>query len=100
MAIGLAFAALRSMNIMILARFAPTAETAMYGAALNFIDLLFLLPLIAQRAFLPVFSRTTGWQRGIVHWHERHLCIHRSATSRGDRPLCTRRKRCRPVSER
>jgi len=60
MAIGLAFAALRSINVMILSRFAPTAETAMYGAALNFIDLLFMLPLLAQRAFLPVFSRTMG----------------------------------------
>jgi len=63
MAIGLAFAALRSMNIMILVRFAPTAETAMYGAALNFIDLLFMLPLLAQRAFLPVFSRSSGGEK-------------------------------------
>jgi len=60
MAVGLAFATLRSVNIMMLVRFAPTAEAAMYGAALNFIDLLFMLPLLAQRAFLPVFSRPTS----------------------------------------
>ncbi len=60
MAVGLAFTTLRSVNVMLLVRFAPTAEAAMYGAALNFIDLLFMMPLLAQRAFLPVFSRTNS----------------------------------------
>lgn len=58
MAVGFAYATLRSMSVMMLTRFAPTAEVAMYGAALNFVDLLFMLPMLAQRAFLPVFSRT------------------------------------------
>ena len=58
MAVGFAFAALRSINVIILTRFAPTAEAAMYGAALNFVDVIFMLPQLAQRAFLPVFSRT------------------------------------------
>ncbi|MCH2171073.1 flippase [Myxococcota bacterium] len=60
MAVGLAYAALRGTSVVLLTRLAPSAETAMFGAALNFVDLLFVLPLLAQRAFLPVFSRTDG----------------------------------------
>ena len=37
--------------------FIPTAETALYGVALNFLDVLVYLPLLAQRALLPVFAR-------------------------------------------
>ncbi len=57
MAIGFAYAALRSASVMILTRFSTTEEAAMFGAAINFVDVLFLVPLLAQRAFLPVFSR-------------------------------------------
>jgi O-antigen/teichoic acid export membrane protein len=57
MAIGFAYAALRSASVMILTRFSTPEEASMFGAALNFIDVLFLVPLLAQRAFLPVFSR-------------------------------------------
>lgn len=60
MVIGFAYAALRSASVMILTRFSTTEEAAMFGAAINFIDVLFLVPLLAQRAFLPVFSREGG----------------------------------------
>jgi O-antigen/teichoic acid export membrane protein len=57
MAVGLAYAALRSASVMILTRFSTKEEAAMFGAAINFIDVIFLVPLLAQRAFLPVMSR-------------------------------------------
>lgn len=57
MAIGFAYAALRSASVMILTRFSTAEQASMFGAAINFIDLLFVVPLLAQRAFLPVFSR-------------------------------------------
>jgi O-antigen/teichoic acid export membrane protein len=57
MAVGLAYAALRSASLIILTRFSTRDEAAMFGAAINFIDVIFLVPLLAQRAFLPVMSR-------------------------------------------
>jgi O-antigen/teichoic acid export membrane protein len=65
MAIGFAYATLRSASVMILTRFSTAEETSMFGAAINFIDLLFVVPLLAQRAFLPVFSRD-GRGAGLV----------------------------------
>ncbi len=57
MAIGFAYATLRSASVMILTRFSTAEQASMFGAAINFIDVLFVVPLLAQRAFLPVFSR-------------------------------------------
>lgn len=57
MAVGFAWGAMRSLSVMALTRFSTPEETSMFSAAFNFIDLLLMLPLLAQRAFLPVFSR-------------------------------------------
>jgi len=56
-AVGLCFTALRSLDVVMLTRLSSTDEVAQYGAALNFIDLLFVLPLLVQRALLPAFVR-------------------------------------------
>jgi O-antigen/teichoic acid export membrane protein len=56
-AVGLAFMAMRSIDVTMLARLSSVAETSRYGAALNFADLLLIVPLLVQRALLPAFSR-------------------------------------------
>jgi O-antigen/teichoic acid export membrane protein len=56
-AIGLCFTALRSLDVVMLTRLSSTDEVARYGAALNFVDALLVLPLLVQRALLPAFAR-------------------------------------------
>jgi O-antigen/teichoic acid export membrane protein len=56
-AIGAAYVALRSLDIVMLARLSGPEETAHYGAALNFIEVLFPLLVVAQRSLFPAFSR-------------------------------------------
>lgn len=57
LAVGVAFMALRSLDVIMLTRLASVPEVARYGAALNFLELPRELPMLAQRALLPVFSR-------------------------------------------
>lgn len=56
-AIAFADMALRSVDITMLARFSTIPEASRYGAALNFLEVLFVLPMFVQRALLPAFSR-------------------------------------------
>jgi O-antigen/teichoic acid export membrane protein len=56
-AVGLCFTALRSLDVVMLTRLSSTDEVAQYGAALNFVDVLLVLPLLLQRALLPAFAR-------------------------------------------
>lgn len=56
-AIGLAFTALRSLDVVMLTRLSTTVEVAQYGAALNFVEVTLALPLLAQRALFPALSR-------------------------------------------
>jgi O-antigen/teichoic acid export membrane protein len=55
--IGLGFAAIRSLDVVILARFSTIPEVSRYGAALNFTDMITMLAVLVQRALFPVFSR-------------------------------------------
>ena len=55
--VGLAFMAMRSIDVTMLTSLASVAETSRYGAALNFTDMLLIVPVLVQRALLPVFSR-------------------------------------------
>lgn len=57
LAVGLTFTLLRSLDVVLLTRLADSAEAARYGAALNFVELLLVVPLLVQRALLPTFSR-------------------------------------------
>jgi O-antigen/teichoic acid export membrane protein len=50
----------RSVDVIILTLVAGTAEVARYGAGMNFLDVLFIFPLIAQKALLPMFGRLSG----------------------------------------
>jgi len=56
-AVGLAYTGLRSLDVVLLTRLAPTEEVAHYGAALNFLDVTLMLPFLVQRALLPIFSQ-------------------------------------------
>ena len=56
-AVGLTSSALGSLAVLALARLATPGETARYGAALNFLDAVVVLPILVQRVLLPVFSR-------------------------------------------
>ncbi len=56
-AVGLAFTALRSLDVVMLTQLSSTDEVAQYGAALNFVDILLVLPILLQRALLPAFAR-------------------------------------------
>jgi O-antigen/teichoic acid export membrane protein len=55
--VGAAYIALRSLDVVMLARLSGPEETARYGAALNFIEVLLPLMLVAQRSLFPAFSR-------------------------------------------
>lgn len=55
--IGLGFAAMRGLDVVVLTRFSSIPEVSRYGAALNFTELIMMLAVLAQRALLPVFSR-------------------------------------------
>jgi O-antigen/teichoic acid export membrane protein len=55
--VGAGYIALRSLDVVMLARLSGPEETAHYGAALNFIDVMLPLMIVAQRSLLPAFSR-------------------------------------------
>ena len=57
LAVGYAAVALRSLDVVILTRISSVGEVALYGAAFNFVDVFFVVPLLTQRALLPAFSR-------------------------------------------
>ena len=68
-AMGLIAAANGSLAVMVLTRFSTIAETARYGAALVFLELVMIFPVQVQRALLPAFSRltSTGGATGMAH---------------------------------
>ncbi len=68
-AVGLSSSALASLAVVGLARLAGPGETARYGAALNFVDLVVMAPLLVQRALLPAFSRlqASGGAAGLAN---------------------------------
>ena len=49
--------AVRTIDVTMLTALAPIAEVSHYGAALNFVDVLVVLPTLVQQALLPAFSR-------------------------------------------
>ena len=57
LAIGYAVVALRSLDVVILTRLSSVADVARFGASLNFVEVFLILPIVAQRALLPAFSR-------------------------------------------
>ena len=56
-AIGLSFTAVRSLDVVLLSRLSTTEQVAQYGAAINFVDVMLIVPLLVQRVLLPAFSR-------------------------------------------
>jgi O-antigen/teichoic acid export membrane protein len=68
---SLVSAAQGSLAILMLTRFSTTAETALYGAALVFLEVVMIFPIQLQRALLPAFSRLSSTQGGateMAHW--------------------------------
>lgn len=53
-------AAQGSLAVLMLTRFSSTAETALYGAALVFLEVVMIFPVQLQRALLPAFSRLSA----------------------------------------
>jgi len=56
-AIGFAFAAVRSFDVILLGWLAEKEDASQYGAAINFVDVMLIVPMLVQRALLPAFSR-------------------------------------------
>jgi len=56
-AVASCYMALRTLDVTMLTRLAPVTEVSRYGAALNFLDVLMILPMLVQQALLPAFSR-------------------------------------------
>jgi O-antigen/teichoic acid export membrane protein len=69
-AMGLASAIQGSLPVLVLSRLAGAGETALFGAALNFLDVVMVLPLLIQRALLPAFSRlaVSGGAAQVAHY--------------------------------
>jgi O-antigen/teichoic acid export membrane protein len=55
--VGLTATLQSTIAVMMLTRFSTAAETARFGAGLNFLDVVLVLPVLLQRALLPAFSR-------------------------------------------
>lgn len=60
LAVILGYAALRSVDVVMLNKLSTVHEVARYGAALNFIDVLLAVPLLVQTALLPAFTRLSA----------------------------------------
>jgi O-antigen/teichoic acid export membrane protein len=58
--VGLASTLQGTMAVLMLTRFSTSAETARFGASLNFIEVTLVLPVLLQRSLLPTFSRLSG----------------------------------------
>lgn len=56
-AIGFAFVARRSLDVVLLARLSTIAEVSLYAAAFNFLGVVTVMPELVQRALLPALSR-------------------------------------------
>lgn len=56
-AIGFAFMARRSLDVVLLTRLSTIAEVSLYAAAFNFLGVLTVMPDLVQRALLPALSR-------------------------------------------
>jgi O-antigen/teichoic acid export membrane protein len=69
MGVGLTATIQATLAVVLLARFSTAAETARFGACLNFLDVVLVLPVLLQRTLLPAFSRLsrTGGATGIAH---------------------------------
>lgn len=57
---GLVSAVQGSIPVLFLSRLSGIGQTALFGAALNFLDVVMVLPLLLHRALLPAFSRLAG----------------------------------------
>ena len=62
--IGLGYAALHSIDVVMLTQLSGAGEVARYGAAIAFVDALLLAPLVVQRALYPAFSRMSAQGTG------------------------------------
>lgn len=62
--VSLCFMAMTSLDVMLLTLRSTTEQTAYYGAALPFFDVLLVVPAFVQRALLPAFARLRSDARG------------------------------------
>lgn len=72
---SLVAAAQGSFAVLILTRFSSIAETALYGAALVFLEVVMIFPVQLQRALLPAFSRLSTTEGGAAEMAHHSLRV-------------------------
>lgn len=62
--VSMCFTAMTTLDVVLLTKMSTTAQASWYGGALNFLDVLLLVPSFVQRALLPAFARLERDARG------------------------------------